>query len=116
MTQRTVFFTDEFQANVLKLAKRYRHIRADLEPIIEQLSRGETLDDQLSGVGWPVFKVRVRNQDARRGKSGGYRLIYYLQTKQQVVLLTLYSKTDQSDIEVRAIGRYLQAWEDEHSE
>ena len=114
MPERNVFYTDEFQDQVLRLAKRYRHVRDDVEPVIEQVSRGETPGDQLTRVARPVFKVRVPNRDARRGKRGGYRMLYYLQTGQRVVLLALYSKSDQSDIEVREITRYLQAWEREH--
>jgi len=43
-----------------------------------------------------------------RGKRGGYRIIYYLQTSDDVLLVTIYSKTEQSDIddiEVRKIIR-----------
>ena len=39
MPERNVFYTDEFQDQVLRLAKRYRHVRDDVEPVIEQLSR-----------------------------------------------------------------------------
>ncbi|GBL15880.1 hypothetical protein MTo_03198 [Microcystis aeruginosa NIES-1211] len=36
--------------------------------------------------------------------SGGYRVIYYLQTQTAIVLITLYSKTDQTDITDRAMA------------
>lgn len=55
---------------------------------------------------YTLFKVRVRNSDAQRGKSGGYRIIYYLKTDTQILLVTLYSKSDQAEItanEVREI-------------
>jgi hypothetical protein len=42
--------------------------------------------------------VRVQNRDARRGKRGGYRIIYYLKTERQRLLITIYSKSDKSDI------------------
>jgi mRNA-degrading endonuclease RelE of RelBE toxin-antitoxin system len=45
-----------------------------------------------------IYKVRIRNRDAARGKSGGYRVIYYLKTSSAVILITIYSKTEQSDI------------------
>jgi len=62
------------------------------------------------GVKHRVYKARIPNQDARRGKSGGYRLLYYLRTESRVILLTIYSKTDQSDFEIREIERILRSW------
>jgi hypothetical protein len=32
--------------------------------------------DQISGTGFTVFKVRVKNSDIRKGKRAGYRVIY----------------------------------------
>lgn len=49
-------------------------------------------------MGYTVYKVRVRNTDAKRGKRGGYRIIYYLKTDIDVLLVTIYSKAEQSDI------------------
>lgn len=49
-------------------------------------------------MGYTLFKVRVRNSDAQKGKSGGCRIIYYLKTETQILLVTLYSKSDQADI------------------
>lgn len=34
----------------------------------------------------------------QKGKSGGYRIIYYLKTETQILLVTLYSKSDKPDI------------------
>jgi mRNA-degrading endonuclease RelE of RelBE toxin-antitoxin system len=116
MTDRQIFFTAEFQRQVTQLSKRYRHLRDDLEPVIEKLKQGEVIGDRLTGVGRSIFKARIRNRDAQRGKSGGYRLLYYLQIEHRVVLLTVYSKSDRSDIETREIMRYLQTWESEHPE
>jgi mRNA-degrading endonuclease RelE of RelBE toxin-antitoxin system len=42
--------------------------------------------------------VRVKNSDVTRGKSGGYRIIYYLQTERERLLVAIYSKSDQGDI------------------
>ena len=92
-----------FQKNIRSLAKKYRNIRQDLQPVINQLEQGELLGDQISGIGYPVFKLRVKNSDIQKGKSGGYRLIYYLKTSTGIVLLTIYPKSEQSDIEADEI-------------
>jgi mRNA-degrading endonuclease RelE of RelBE toxin-antitoxin system len=86
--------------DVRRLAKRYRNIRRDLQPMIEQLEQGEIWGDAIPDMEYSIFKVRVRNRDAQKGKSGGYRVIYYLKTKTQILLVTMYSKSDRSDIDV----------------
>jgi mRNA-degrading endonuclease RelE of RelBE toxin-antitoxin system len=95
-----------FNRNLRSLAKKYRNIRNDIQPVIEQLERGELLGDQISGIGYEVFKLRVRNSDIQKGKSGGYRLIYYVKTTNGIILLTIYTKSEQADIaddEIRSI-------------
>jgi hypothetical protein len=48
-----------FNRNLRSIAKKYRSIRNDIQPVIEQLERGELLGDQISGIGYEVFKLRV---------------------------------------------------------
>lgn len=98
-----VQFTPEFKRNLRTLAKKYQHIRDDVAPVIEALQDGEILGDQIPGVGYTLFKVRVRNQDSARGKSGGYRVIYYLRTTTSIIMVTIYSKTEQADISAAQI-------------
>ena len=52
-----------FQRQLRKLAKRYRSIRKDLEPITDQLTRGNLLGIQVPGFDGAVYKVRVKNSD-----------------------------------------------------
>lgn len=108
LSEREVRFTPEFKRNLRQLARKYRRIRSDIQPIIDALAGGELPGDHIRGVGLPVYKVRVRNSDAQRGKSGGYRIIYYLPTDDVIVLITLYSKTEQQDIEPHEIKVILQ--------
>jgi mRNA-degrading endonuclease RelE of RelBE toxin-antitoxin system len=87
-----------FTRNLRNLAKKYRSVRNDIQPVIEQLEWGELPGDRISGTGYDVFKVRVRNSDVQKGKSGGYRLIYYVKTENGIILLTVYTKSTQADI------------------
>ena len=80
------------------MAKRYSHIKRDIQPFIEALLAGETPGDPLVGYSKPLYKVRAPNTDSRRGKSGGYRVIYYLKVGECYSLVTIYSKSDQGDI------------------
>lgn len=101
-------YTDEFRQHVRRLGRRYRSIRSDLQSLLDQLEAGDTPGDQLQGVGYTVYKVRVKNSDARRGKSGGYRVIYYVQTEDSITLLAMYSKSDQADIGAETLRRILE--------
>lgn len=51
-----------------------------LQPVHNQLLSGRTPGDQVPGTGYALYKIHVPNHDTQRGKSGGYRVIYYLQT------------------------------------
>jgi mRNA-degrading endonuclease RelE of RelBE toxin-antitoxin system len=107
-----VEFTPEFKRNLRALAKKYQHIRSDVQPAIEQIQSGQFAGDRIQGTQYVVFKVRVRNRDIPKGKSAGYRLIYSVPSSTQVVLITIYSKLEQSDISSEQIRRILLEHED----
>jgi mRNA-degrading endonuclease RelE of RelBE toxin-antitoxin system len=95
-----------YQKELKKLTKKYRSIRKDVKPLIQQLADGETPGDRISGNKYPVYKVRVKNSDTRSGKSGGYRVIYYTKTPTAILLTSIYAKSDRDSIsneEVEAI-------------
>jgi mRNA-degrading endonuclease RelE of RelBE toxin-antitoxin system len=108
-----VSFTDRFENEVRRFAKRYRRIRFDIQPMIDQLEIGELPGDQIPNMDYTVFKVRVRNSDVQKGKSGGYRVIYYLKTETQILLVTMYSKSDRSDIATTEIREILNRAEEQ---
>lgn len=87
-----------FRRNLRTLFKKYRSIRKDVQPVIARLEQRELPGDKMSGVGHDVFKLRIRNNDNQKGKSGGYRLIYYVKTAVKIILLTIYTKSEQVDI------------------
>lgn len=96
-------FTDRFKRDIRRLSKRYRSIRVDLQSLIEQLEAGELPGDQISDINYIVFKVKVKNSSIQKGKSSGYRVIYYNKASNQILLLTIYSKSDQSSIDAAEI-------------
>ena len=93
-----ILFSRTFKRQVEDLAKRYRKIKSDLTPIIEQIQAGELVGDRISGTDWLVIKVRLKNSDINKGKSAGYRLIYHPLSPTEVIFLLIYSKSDRSDI------------------
>ncbi|MEM9276844.1 MAG: type II toxin-antitoxin system RelE/ParE family toxin [Cyanobacteria bacterium P01_F01_bin.143] len=103
--------TREFQKKAKFLAKRYRHIQTDLEPILEKLRLGEILGDRIPGIKSIVYKLRIKNSDIQKGKSGGYRLIYWLQTVSGIVLLDIYSKSEKENLDVKTIQQIIANFE-----
>ncbi|WP_019486873.1 MULTISPECIES: type II toxin-antitoxin system RelE family toxin [Kamptonema] len=96
----SIRFSDEFEKGLYALSKRYRNIRADIQPIIEQIQVGDFVGNRISGMGedYVILKARVKNTNIQKGKSSGYRLIYQVKSATRVILLTIYSKSDREDI------------------
>ncbi len=62
-------------------------------------------------MNYTVFKVRLRNSNIQKGKSGGYRVIYYLKTFDSIILATIYSKSDLADVDVDVIEAAIAQYE-----
>ncbi|MEG3927807.1 type II toxin-antitoxin system RelE/ParE family toxin [Microcoleus sp. D3_18a_C4] len=99
-----VLFADQFKRQLRTLAKRYRQIQTDLQPLLQQLQAGECPGDRISGTGYTVFKVRAKNSDISKGKSGGYRIIYQVTSTTCFILLIIYAKSDQETVAVEEIN------------
>ncbi len=100
--------TPEYKRNLRELSKRFRQIRLDTGLVIEQIQGGNFIGDRIPGMGenYIILKVRVKNSNIQKGKSAGYRMIYQVESPSIVLLLTIYSKSDRSDIspnEIRSI-------------
>jgi mRNA-degrading endonuclease RelE of RelBE toxin-antitoxin system len=110
--------TPEFYRNLRDLNKRYRHIRTDIQTVIQDLEVGNFIGDRISGIGedYVMMKVRVKNRDIQKGKSAGYRLIYQVESPTSVLLLTIYSKSDRSDITAAELRAIAAEFDDDRSE
>lgn len=99
----SVEFTPEFKRNIRHLIKKYRNIKEDVQPVIEKLKNGLFEGDKVAGTEFNVYKIRLKNSDNNKGKSSGYRVIYYVVTSEKTILVTIYSKNEQSDISAKQI-------------
>jgi len=108
-----IALTPRFKRDIRELAKRYRSIRSDIQPLIEQLQAGELPGDRIAGVKYQIFKVRLKNSNLQKGKSAGYRVIYYVKTEQDIILATIYSKSDISDVSNEVIEEAIAQYEQE---
>lgn len=109
----TIQFTDVFKRQVRDLAKRYRKIKLDIQPIFEKLKNGELLGEQIQKTSYTVFKVRVKNSDIQKGKSGGYRVIYYVKSSTNILCILIYSKSEKDNVTATEIKKVIQEFYDE---
>jgi mRNA-degrading endonuclease RelE of RelBE toxin-antitoxin system len=95
---------DEFQKEARTLFKKYKSIKSDILGLIEIL---ENRHDAGIELGNNLYKIRVKNSDIG-GKSGGYRVIYYaVLPNNTLYLLTIYSKTQQENIDIKKLNPIL---------
>lgn len=106
-----IFYTPEFKRNIRKLLKKYPQLRQDVDGFIEQLLANELSGDLIQHVGYTVYKARIKNADNRKGKNAGYRVIYYLKTTETIILVTLYSKSEQGDVSTQIIRTIIEDWD-----
>ncbi|MBR1579305.1 MAG: hypothetical protein IJ668_02260 [Selenomonadaceae bacterium] len=82
--------------------KKYTKINKDILSVVAELKVGNLIGDKLENLhldeGTAAYKVRVANSSANVGKSNGFRIIYYLALKDEIYLLTIYSKKDDDRI------------------
>ena len=106
-----VVLSEIFLKDIKDLAKSYRSVRKDILPLIARLSDGEIVGDRLKGFDISIYKVRIKNSNNQKGASGGYRVIYYVQAEDFIVLTNIYSKSDYENIDddliEKSIEKYL---------
>ena len=92
----SIIVLQEFSHQVKKLAKKYKKIKEDLKNLSEELKNDPKVGIPL---GEYLYKIRVANSSTSTGKRGGFRVIYYyLDTKNNIYLINIYSKTEQQNI------------------
>lgn len=97
--------TEKFDGDIRFYIKKrkYTHIIKDIQDILDDLGKGvfkgDVIADLKLGTGDNTYKVRAINSNKKQGKSNGYRLIYYVETKERIVfLITIYHKKDDNRI------------------
>lgn len=94
-----VFLTHTFQKSLKILKKKYHHIKDDIIGVIRELESDATVGDPVPGWNREIWKIRAASSDIKKGKSGAFRIIYFLkENDNKVYLLTVYFKGDKEDI------------------
>ncbi len=108
----TVNLIHKFRRRLKRLKRKYPGVTQEVSKLVTDLENNHRPGDKLSGFGFDLYKVRLPNPSAQRGKSGGFRVVYYVQFADLIHLVTIYSKTDESDVSAYAVQAVLAEIED----
>ena len=105
----TIEVLPRFERELKWLAKKYKKIARDLAVFKEEILKNPT---QGAALGNNCYKIRIPNSSIPTGKSGGFRVITLVKIERDnIVLLTIYSKTEKENIsedELKAILEEIQ--------
>jgi len=87
-----------FDRESKRLTRKFPSLEAEVDRLTTQLEKDARPGAKMAGLGYQVFKVRLPNRSAQRGKSGGFRAIYQERSGRLVLLLLIYWKTERADI------------------
>ncbi|MDB5031119.1 type II toxin-antitoxin system RelE/ParE family toxin [Mucilaginibacter sp.] len=94
-----------FDKQLKKLVKKYPSLKTEIADLINQL---KTEPDKGISLGNDCYKIRLAIASKGKGKSGGARVITYLTiTDSEIYLLSIYDKSQQSDIEDKDLLRLI---------
>jgi mRNA-degrading endonuclease RelE of RelBE toxin-antitoxin system len=95
----TVKPTPEFKRDLKPLAKKYKTLKQTIQQLEFELIENPYLGESY---GHGIYKVRISDKSRGKGKSGGFRVLYYHLniTKDgiEMLLLNIFDKTETSTI------------------
>ena len=99
-----IYFCDSFKKAIKHFKKRYPNVTEDVSKAIRELQETPTKGDVIRGAKG-ARKVRVANSDMNKGKSGGYRLLYYVvdEPTKSIYLVMLFAKNEQENISTKEV-------------
>ncbi|MFI5162094.1 MAG: type II toxin-antitoxin system RelE/ParE family toxin [Sphingobacteriales bacterium] len=88
--------TPGFKREFKKLYKKYSSLKNDLSELLISLEKEPTLGQPLGNY---CFKIRMAISSKNKGKSGGARVITYVQIVDETIyLLSIYDKSETDTI------------------
>ena len=91
-----VILTDNFKKEAKRLSKKYPSLKIELSDLFSQLEENPIIGTLL---GNDVYKIRLAIASKSKGKSGGARIISYVQLDEcSVLLLSIYNKGEKNNI------------------
>jgi len=95
----TVIPSPEFKKDLKPLLKKYRTLKESILALEESLIENPYLGESY---GHGIYKVRMADESKGKGKSGGFRVLYYHLSKTdqgiEMLLLNIFDKSAASTI------------------
>ena len=100
-----------FQRKTKELLKKYVSLKKELAELTLSLQENPKQGVEL---GRNCYKVRLAIESKRKGKSGGARIITYLVTEnEELILLTIYDKSQKANLAKGELDVLLESFENE---
>lgn len=97
--------TTYFAKQIKRLAKKFPSLKLEFQQLIISLKTNPT---QGNNIGKNCFKIRLSIASKNKGKSGGARIITYVQViESKIYLLSIYDKSEQSNITQKELEELL---------
>lgn len=91
-----VLRTTEFERELKQLSKKYASLKSEYGELVDSLSVNPVQGDPL---GSNCYKIRLAIASKGKGKSGGGRVVTCVYSSdKEVVLVSIYDKSEQSTI------------------
>lgn len=98
----SIIVTPNFQREAKRLIKKYISLKSEIETLATALEENPTLGTRITE---NTYKIRLAVKSKGKGKSGGTRVITYLEAKvienestTDVYLLSIYDKSERASI------------------
>ena len=88
-------YTDNFLKEAKQLSKKFKLLKQDLQDLIQDITINKDFGVDL---GSNLYKKRVKNSSIPTGICGVFRVIIYYQVEDNIVLISIYSKTQKDNI------------------
>ncbi|SMM98497.1 hypothetical protein SPONN_2437 [uncultured Candidatus Thioglobus sp.] len=98
-------YSSTFLKEAKQLSKKYQNFKSDLQLAIQEI-KNKNLGTPL---GRGMYKKRVKNSSNKSGKSGGFRMIIYQIKSEKIVLMSVYSKTQKTNISSATLKSILES-------
>ena len=100
--------TQTFAKAFKRLREKHRNLDVDIDTLRLTLMKNPSAGIPL---GTGLYKIRLASSDMAKGKSGAFRVIYYLRLDAStIVLLDLYTKNEKESVPISAIKKILEQY------
>jgi mRNA-degrading endonuclease RelE of RelBE toxin-antitoxin system len=90
-----VYYSEEFKKSLKPLAKKYLSIKETIKTLENDLIINPFLGESY---GDGIYKIRISDKSKGKGKSGGFRILYYILKERslriEMVLITIFDKSE----------------------